>query len=185
MKDIEDNNHNELYSHVSTNHQNINTFTLPPRLETVIETMSEQSFQRSLLKSINNKSAFPNENEKENASIDDEKDEKIENLKMVMSIRKMFKEDANGKLIIIILYINICICYIDIINNKETFCVNKTSLKSLQKALLRRGKTQLSPIVERKKTYMEGESIDKKESLRKCVNNKFRKKYNKSKSVLG
>ena len=74
---------------------------------------------------------------------------------------------------------------IDIINNKETFCVNKTSLKSLQKALLRRGKTQLSPIVERKKTYMEGESIDKKESLRKCVNNKFRKKYNKSKSVLG
>jgi hypothetical protein len=74
--------------------------------------------------------------------------------------------------------------YIDIINNKESFCVNKTSLKSLQKALLRRGKTQ-SPIVERKKTYMEGESIDKKESLRKRVNTKSRKKYNKSKRVLG
>ena len=73
---------------------------------------------------------------------------------------------------------------IDIINNKETFCLNKTSLKSLQKALLRRGKTQLSPIVERKKTYMEGEIIDKKETLRKCIY-KSRKKYNKSKSVLG
>jgi hypothetical protein len=32
---------------------------------------------------------------------------------------------------------------------------------------------------------MEGESIDKKESLRKRVNTKSRKKYNKSKSVLG
>lgn len=111
MKDIEDNNHNELYSHVSTNHQNVNTFTLPPRLETVIETMSEQSFQRSLLKSINNKGAFPNENEKGNTSINDAKNEKIENLKMVISIRKMFKEDANGKLILIMLCFNIIFVY--------------------------------------------------------------------------
>ena len=98
IKEIEE-NHNELYSYISTNPPNINTFTLPPRLETVIETMSEQSFQRSLFKSINNKGASPNENEKGNTSINDDKNEKIENLKMVMSIRKMFKEDANGKFI--------------------------------------------------------------------------------------
>ena len=36
---------------------------------------------------------------------------KIENLKMVISIRKMFKEDANGKLILIMLCFNIIFVY--------------------------------------------------------------------------
>ena len=94
LKESED-NHNEIYSHISTNHHNTNTFTLPPRLETVIETMSEQSLQRSLLKSINKKVTFPNDKGHDQSM----NDEKIENLKMVMSIRKLFKEDANGKFI--------------------------------------------------------------------------------------
>lgn len=60
--------------------------------------MSEQSFQRSLLKSVNNKLLFQKEDE--NAfTVNDKKVDNIENLKIVMSIRKMFKEDASGKFI--------------------------------------------------------------------------------------
>jgi hypothetical protein len=84
---------------MSTNYNNCK-FTLPERLETVRETMSEQSYQQSLMKSVNHNksnlhavSALPKP-----VTEVEESDEKIENLKMVMSIRKMFKEDNIGKL---------------------------------------------------------------------------------------
>ena len=98
-------NHIDMYcSFMSTNYNNCK-FTLPERLETVRETMSEQSYQQSLMKSINNNNI--NNNNKSNVhgvsakpktvTEVDENDEKIEILKMVMSIRKMFKEDNSGK----------------------------------------------------------------------------------------
>jgi hypothetical protein len=92
---------------MSTNYNNCK-FTLPERLETVRETMSEQSYQQSLMKSVNNNNnnTIHNNNKSHLHGVSakpktvtevDESDEKIENLKMVMSIRKMFKEDNVGK----------------------------------------------------------------------------------------
>jgi hypothetical protein len=91
---------------MSTNYNNCK-FTLPERLETVRETMSEQSYQQSLMKSVNNNNNTIHNNNKSHlhgvsakpktVTEVDESDEKIENLKMVMSIRKMFKEDNVGK----------------------------------------------------------------------------------------
>jgi hypothetical protein len=91
---------------MSTNYNNCK-FTLPERLETVRETMSEQSYQQSLMKSVNNNNNTIHNNNKSHlhgvsakpktVTEVDESDEKIENLKMVMSIRKMFKEDNIGK----------------------------------------------------------------------------------------
>ena len=89
-------------SFMSTNYNNCK-FTLPERLETVRETMSEQSYQQSLMKSVNNnnnnnKSHLHGVSAKPKTVTEvDESDEKIKNLKMVMSIRKMFKEDNIGK----------------------------------------------------------------------------------------
>ena len=95
------NNHTDMHcSFMSTNYNNCK-FTFPERLETVRETMSEQSYQQSLMKSLNNnKSNLHGVSEKPKTVMEevDESDEKIENLKMVMSIRKMFKEDTIGKL---------------------------------------------------------------------------------------
>ena len=94
------NNPIDMYcTFMSTNYNNCK-FTLPERLETVRETMSEQSFQPSLMKSINNgKSNIHGVSAKPKTVAEvDESDAKIENLKMVMSIRKMFKEDTIGKL---------------------------------------------------------------------------------------
>ena len=107
--DVLDNdcNNNQIDMHcscISTNYNNCK-FTLPERLETVRETMSEQSYQQSLMKSINNNHINNKSNlhcvsaKPQTVTEVDESDEKIENLKMVMSIRKMFKEDTNGKYI--------------------------------------------------------------------------------------
>ena len=93
-----ENNQNELYSHISTNLPTANILVLPERLDTVRETISEQSLLPIQLKPVHYKTVILNPSEKgqEMAAIK-EQNEKSERFKTLISIRNMFKEYEFGK----------------------------------------------------------------------------------------
>jgi hypothetical protein len=175
---------------MSTNYNNCK-FTFPERLETVRETMSEQSYQQSLIKSVNNnhiKSHLHGVSAKPQTVTEvDEGDEKIENLKMVMSIRKMFKEDNISKLYLVY-YI-----YIDVHETKEKYYRCTTNIKTVKRVLLRRGNTYLGPNIKKltkQKSFVEGDDYERdseKQSLNRHSrrsHSKLRHAYTKCKSLI-
>jgi hypothetical protein len=88
-----ENNQNELYSHISTIYPSANIFVLPERLDTVRETISEQSLLPMLLKPVHYKTVILNPSEKGQAmTAIKEQNEKSERFKTLISIRNMFKE---------------------------------------------------------------------------------------------
>ena len=93
-----ENNQNELYSHISTNCPTANIFVLPERLDTVRETISEQSLLPMLVKPVHYKTVILNPSEKGQAmTAIKEQNEKRERFKSLISIRNMFKEYEFGK----------------------------------------------------------------------------------------
>ena len=93
-----ENTQNELYSHISTNYPTANIFVLPERLDTVRETISEQSLLPMLLKPVHYKTVILNPSEKgQEMTAIKEQNEKSERFKTLISIRNMFKEYEFGK----------------------------------------------------------------------------------------
>jgi hypothetical protein len=93
-----ENNQNELYSHISTIYPSAYIFVLPERLDTVRETISEQSLLPMLLKPVHYKTVILNPSEKGQAmTAIKEQNEKSERFKTLISIRNMFKEYEFGK----------------------------------------------------------------------------------------
>ena len=93
-----ENNQNEFYSHVSTNYPTGNILVLPERLDTVRETMSEQSSLPMLLKPIHYKTVILNPSEQgQTMTAIKEQNERSEIFKTFISIRNMFKEYEFGK----------------------------------------------------------------------------------------
>jgi hypothetical protein len=93
-----ENNQNELYSHISTIYPSANIFVLPERLDTVRETISEQSLLPMLLKPVHYKTVILNPSEKgQEMTAIKEQNEKSERFKTLISIRNMFKEYEFGK----------------------------------------------------------------------------------------
>ena len=93
-----ENTQNELYSHISTIYPSANIFVLPERLDTVRETISEQSLLPMLLKPVHYKTVILNPSEKgQEMTAIKEQNEKSERFKTLISIRNMFKEYEFGK----------------------------------------------------------------------------------------
>ena len=92
-----ENNQNEFYSHISTN-PTVNICVLPKRLDTVKETISEQSLLPMLLKPVHYKTVILNPSEQsQTMTAIKEQNENSEIFKTFISISNMFKEYEFGK----------------------------------------------------------------------------------------